>query len=417
MSGVIEPQVHGDGAACREAVRVGTRAAAALEAARTDLDRASGDSGSWTGGAADAFRGELSTTRADLADLRTRVVTAKDALSTFADELGTVKDKMADVRDYAVRHGLTVSGERVTAPTMPPDGASQATVDAHNEKVGHWDTAVSMAEAARTMETGAHEQVTSAMKQANGDGWFENLLEKLGLAPPDGMDAVTCGGWLAGLGLTAFGMQADAMTRAVLGRWQPWFKGPNGWRLGSPHGLTAWQRFRLGLRTGSTAARDWRANPYQSAARGRWATAGRWAGRIGAPLTAITSGWEQWQADADDPSLDTGERVDRTATKAATTTAGAIAGAKGGAFLGAAIGTAIFPGAGTVVGGAIGGLVGGVGGAMIGSEAGDYINEQWDGAVHAVGDAADAIGEGLSDAGDAIGEGLSDAGDALTFWD
>jgi hypothetical protein len=49
------------------------------------------------------------------------------------------------------------------------------------------------------------------------------------------------------------------------------------------------------------------------------------------------------------------------------------------------------------------------------------INEEWDGAVHAVGDglsaAGDAIGDGLSEAGDAIGDGLSDAGDALTFWD
>ncbi len=414
---MIDLQVHGDVGACTEAVRRGDLASGAVDAAVSDLRKAADDSRDWTGVAADAFRGDLDEVRADLSDLQGRLGDATRALRTFTDELVSVRSKMADVRDFAASHGLAVSGETVTSPATPPGDADQATVDAHNEKVRHWNTAVEMADAARSKEAGAHEQLTSALQKVDGDGWLENLLEKLGILPPDNVDGVTGPGWLAGLGLTAFGVQAEAMARAVLGRWQPWFKGPNGWRIGSPYGHSAWERFKLGLRTGETAARDWRANPFQSAARGRWSTAGKWAGRIGVPITAATSGWDQWQADADDPSLDTGERVDRTATKAAATTAGAIAGAKGGAMLGGAIGTAIAPGVGTVVGGAVGGLVGGVGGAMAGGAVGDFVNEQWDGAVHAVGDAAGAVGEGLSDAGDAVGEGLSDAGDALTFWD
>lgn len=406
MSGVIELQVYGDVGACADAVRRGRRASEAVEAAGAALRRAGEDSGDWSGVAAEAFRAELGDLGSDLSDLQQRLGDATGALSAFVDELVSVRSKLADVRDFATAHGLAVTGDTVTAPTMPPPDADQATVDAHNEKVRHWNTAVEMAQGARAEEAGAHDQLTSALKKVDGDGWLENLLERLGILPPDEMDGVTGSGWLAGLGLTAFGVQAEAMSRAVLGRWQPWFKGPNGWRLGSPYGLSAWERFKLGLRTGETAARDWRANPYQSVARGRWSTAGKWAGRVGIPITAVTSGWEQWQADADDPSLDTGERVDRTATKAVTTTAGAVAGAKGGALLGGAIGTAIAPGVGTVVGGAVGGLVGGVGGAMAGGAVGDFVNEQWDGAVHAVGDA-----------GEAIGDGLSDAGDALTFWD
>ena len=406
MSAVIDLQVHGDVGACAEAVRRGRQASEAVDAAIAHLRKAGDDSGDWTGIAADSFRGELTEVRTDLSDLHKRLGDATRALSTFADELVSVRSKLADVRDFAASHGLTVGEHTMTAPATPSGDADQATIDAHNEKVGHWNTAVEMAEGARSKEAGAHEQLTSSLQKVDGDGWLENLLERLGILPPDNMDGVTGSGWLAGLGLTAFGVQAEAMARAVLGRWQPWFKGPNGWRLGSPYGLSAWERFKLGLRTGETAARDWRAYPYQSATRGRWSTAGRWAGRIGIPITAATSGWEQWQADADDPSLDTGERVDRTATKAATTTAGAIVGAKGGAMLGGAIGTAIAPGVGTVVGGAVGGLVGGVGGAMAGGAVGDFVNEQWDGAAHAVGDAADTIGEGLSD-----------AGDALTFWD
>lgn len=406
MSGVIELQVHGDVGACREAVRAGTQASTAINGAVADLDKARSDSSSWTGAAAEGFRTQVRATRSDLTDLRSRVDAAKQGLDTFTDELVAVRNKMADVRDYASRHGLAVSGDTITAPSMPRDGADTATIEAHNTKVSHWDAAVEMAEAARRKEDSAHEQLSSSMGRANGDGWFENLLEKLGFAPPDNMDGVTGTGWLAGLGLTAFGVQVNAMSRAVLGRWQPWFKGPNGWRLGSPHGLTAWERFKLGLRTGDTAARDWRAKPYQSAARGSWQSAGKWAGRAGGALTAATSAWQQWQDDSDDPSIDTGEQVDRAATKGATTAAGAWAGAQGGAWIGGAIGTAICPGVGTVVGGALGGLVGGVGGALAGAEVGDFVNDQWDGAVHAIGDA-----------GEAIGEGLSDAGDALTFWD
>lgn len=406
MSETIDLQVYGDEGSCTEAVRRGDRASDAVEAARAGLRKAVDDSGEWTGGAAEAFREELTSLGADLSDLRDRLGEATRALGGFVDDLVSVRSRMGDVRDFSAAHGLTVSEHAVTAPATPPIEADQATVDAHNERVRHWNTAVEMAEAARSKEASAHDRLTSSLKKVDGDGWLENLLERLGLLPPDDMDGVTGPGWLAGLGLTAFGVQAEAMARAVLGRWQPWFRGPNGWRIGSPYGHSAWERFKLGLRTGETAARDWRANPFQSAARGRWTTAGTWAGRVGIPITAVTSGWEQWQADADDPSLDTGERVDRTATKAATTTAGAVAGAKGGAMLGGAIGTAIAPGVGTVVGGAVGGLVGGVGGAMAGGAVGDFVNEQWDGAVHAVGDTADALGDGLSD-----------AGDALTFWD
>jgi len=406
VSAVIDLRVHGDPGACTEAVRAGERAAAVMDSARSDLSKASGDSEHWTGAAADGFRTRLGEVGSALDDVHGRLDEATAALTAFVDRLVAVRGRLEDVRDFATAHGLAVSGDTVTAPGDPPAGADQATIDAHNETVGHWNTAVAMAEDARRDEESAHERLTSALKDVNGDGWLENLLERLGFLPPDGLDPVTGTRWLAGLGLTAFGVHADALARAAFGRWQPWFKGPDGWRLGSPYGHSAWERFKLGLRTGETGARDWRANPFQSAARSRWSTAGTWAGRIGIPLTAVSSGWLQWQADADDPSLDTGERVDRTATKAVTTTAGAVAGAKGGALVGGAIGTAIAPGVGTVVGGAVGGLVGGVGGAMAGGAVGDFVNEQWDGAAHAVGDAAGAVGEGLSDAGDAV-----------TFWD
>lgn len=43
---------------------------------------------------------------------------------------------------------------------------------------------------------------------------------------------------------------------------------------------------------------------------------------------------------------------------------------------------------------------------MAGGAVGDYVNDQWDGAVHA-----------LDDAADAVGDKFSKAREALTFWD
>lgn len=408
MTRTLDLQVFGEVASCRSAVLKGEKAVTAIGDAVSDLDKARGDSSSWIGSAAEGYRGQVQRTRSDLTDLKTLVTDTTKALDAFADELVVVKDKMGDTRDYASKRGLSVAGQTVTAPAEPDQGAENTVLEAYNVKVGHWNTAVEMADAARNMESNAHDKLTSAMKQANGDGWVENVLEKLGFAPPDMIDGVAGTGWMLGLGLTGLGLQVDAMSRAVLGRWQPWVKDANGrWKLGSPYGHSPLERFKMGLRSGQVGARDWRAQPYQSAARSKWGSAGKWAGRAGLGLTAITSGWEQWKADSDDPpSLDTGERVDRTATKAAASTAGAWAGAQGGAWVGGAIGTAVFPGVGTVIGGAVGGIVGGVGGAMAGGAVGDYVNEQWDGAGHAVGDL-----------GGSIGDVASDVGDKISFWD
>lgn len=401
MTGTIELQVHGDPASVAEAVRGAQTVLDALDATEHDLSKALRDSGSWTGSASDAFRTTIEGTRDDVIELRERVESVKMGLDTFVDELTSVKHKLADVRDFATGHGLTVTGKTVMPPTAPTGDA----------KVNTWNRAVEMAEAARQSEEKAHNDLGSTLKNADGDGWLENMAEFLGLWSPDGVDSVADGGFIGGLGLLGFGVSADVFKYVTRGRWQPYTKVPSAssprgwkWQLGTinKEAYTWGERFRSGFR----GEKDWRAKPYQAASRTRWATAGTLANRVGWPITATTSWWDQWQADADDPTLDSGEKVDRAATKAATTTGMAIAGAEGGAYVGSAIGTAICPGAGTVVGGAVGGIVGGAAGAFAGSEMGDYVNEKFDGAVHAVGD-------GLGAAGDA----LSDAGDAVTFWD
>jgi len=155
---------------------------------------------------------------------------------------------------------------------------------------------------------------------------------------------------------------------------------------------------------------NWVPKPYQAGAYGSWSTIGKWAGRAGVVVTFGLSAYDQWQTDADDPSLSTSEKVGRAGAVGATTAAGALAGAWAGTQVGAAIGTACGGPVGTVVGGVIGGIIGGVAGSAAGQEFGSWIA---DGA----GQATEAVVDWVGDAAGTAGDALSDFGDALTFWD
>jgi len=111
----------------------------------------------------------------------------------------------------------------------------------------------------------------------------------------------------------------------------------------------------------------------------RWAVVGsNTLGWVGAGLTVVGAGYNQWQQDAKyHPEMSEGERFARAAGNAATegamsaggAIAGAWAGAKGGAIVGAAVGS-IFPGPGTAIGGVVGGLIGGLAGGFAGGKVG-----------------------------------------------
>jgi uncharacterized protein YukE len=394
---VIELTVHGDPAACRAAAEDARAAARTIEGSLDTLHHAQSSSTSaWEGAAGDGFRSRLTDTAGDLSELKGRIAPASQALDTFADELDVVKNALADVRAAATAAGLSVSGDTITPPSTPEAEADQGEVDAYNVKVKVYNHAFEQAEAARTKETKAHTSLGSAMTASNGDGWFENLMEELGFAPPDGMDPVDDTAWLLGLGGLGFGVASGTMLKGVLQVFQP----RTAVGFGSTEGMNYWQRLAA-----ATKSDSWRAKAYQAATRDKWASAGKWATRAGSVVTAATSGWDQWKADADDPSLDTGERVDRAATKGASTAAGAYVGAEAGAWAGGAIGTAICPGIGTVIGGAAGGLIGGFAGSSAGAWVGDELNNAYDGIGHAAADVADKAGDVASDVGDAV-----------TFW-
>lgn len=283
--------------------------------------------------------------------------------------------------------------------------------------------AIDAADVALRTQLGKQEQVARTELDRTGDTLAANLigtpnqaiegvinvLRTLGFVPKEDADGWGIAATVYGDAGQVFGAYAGWMEWVKYGFWQPKFRNAEGrWVWGTDKGWKWWQRLGLSLRPGA-GERDWKAKTHQNAARKQWAAAGKWVGRVGVGVTVASSAWEQWQEDADNPDLDTADRVDRAATKGAGTAAGAFAGAKGGAALGAAIGTAFGPGPGTAIGAVVGGLAGGIIGGFAGGRAADWVNEKFGGIGHAVGDAGGAVWKSAGDAADAVGDSVSDA--------
>lgn len=146
--------------------------------------------------------------------------------------------------------------------------------------------------------------------------------------------------------------------------------------------------------------------PNQAATWARTAGAGKWLGYAGAGVSGGLAALDRWQADADDPSLTTSDRVTRASMVGVGAGAGAWGGAMAGAQVGGAIGTALGGPVGTVVGGAVGGFVGGFAGSEVGGTVGEFLSEP-------ISDVVSGIGDALPDA---VGNTISDFGDAVSFW-
>lgn len=401
MSDVLDLAVHGDPAACRAASSGCAGVRRSVATADRQVARARSAGSSWQGRAGAAFEARVDEAARDLRELDDRIEVMEKALTDFAGELAVVESRMAEARRVAAAGGVVASGDGLVRPTTPADGADAATVASYEKQAKAWNDAVGIAEDARRKEGEAHEHLADSIGRSTGDGWVTDLLQRLGFLPPDFADGDDIGSWLFGLGGLGFGAGVTWLVNGRLGVFQPRVNG----RFGSASGMGFWQRAAAATRSDS-----FHALPYQAANRNAWATAGKWAGRAGTAVTALSAGWNQWQADADDPSMGDVERGTRAATMGATTAAGAWAGAQGGAWAGGAIGTAICPGVGTVVGGVVGGLVGGAVGGFAGSELGEAV-------LDPVGDAAEATADFVGDVGESIGDTASDVGDAITFWD
>ncbi len=400
MAEGMDTKVYGDAAAVLTASEACTTAKEAVGDALADVGKAIKTAGSWEGRGGTAFESKAEKRKSDLRQLESRIESLGKGLSTFSGDLKAVETKMSTIRTEAGEAGLTVSGTMISPPTEPGGDASEGDVEAHNTKVEKWNGLVSRVEAARKDEENAHEDLGKAISKSTGDGWIEDMLEQLGLLPKDFSDGTQIGAYALGLAGLGAGAGIDWAVKSRFGRFQPRVNG----RFSSPASLTKLERAAAVLKS-----KNWHANPYQAATRGKWLTAGKWATRAGWVVTAGTSAWEQWQKDADVPSLSTTERVSRTVSTSAITTAGAAGGAWAGAQAGAAIGS-IFPGPGTVIGGVVGGLIGGAVGSGLAGKAADFV-------VDEAGELGEAVVDGVSDFAEGAGEVASDVGDAITFWD
>lgn len=117
--------------------------------------------------------------------------------------------------------------------------------------------------------------------------------------------------------------------------------------------------------------------------------AGKLVGDAAVGVGGAIAGWDQWKEDSEDKDLSTGERVDRTATKAGLVVAGQMAGGAFGEAAGGAAGGiigSVVPGVGNVAGASVGATVGELAGAVAGGIAGDkvadVINDHYNGAGH-----------------------------------
>jgi hypothetical protein len=232
-----------------------------------------------------------------------------------------------------------------------------------------------LVEAARVCEENAHRELQDAATRVRRGDFLQHWLTKAGLVPTSS-SAAGLGLFAGGAGLLSLGVAADWATRVRYGSLLP--------RVGGEFLTASELGFRDTVRYGVRSA-NWRAYPGAVTPYARWATTGHVLGVVGAGVTAGTSAWDQWQADADDPTIGDTEQAARAATVGLASGAGAYGGAMVGAQIGGAIGTAVCPGVGTVVGGAIGGMVGGI----AGSEVGEWLGGEAKGVV---GGAAGAVG-------------------------
>lgn len=178
-------------------------------------------------------------------------------------------------------------------------------------------------------------------------------------------------------------------------------------------------RLRTALR--ATSDRNWVPSPHAkgiSQALTKWGTR---VAMVGAVVEFGTSAVEQWNQDADDPSVDGTERVLRATTKGGFSAGGALGGSLVGGKIGLAVGSLIFPGAGSVVGTLIGGVIGGAIGSDLGQAVGDYlISDGFQSAAASVatgaGRAVESAAQTVVGASQAVTRGLSEVGKALRFW-
>ena len=370
----------------------------AVDEAEIDVSRANRtmQSGEFEGETAKQVKKAVGLKLQQCRTLSSSLASYKTALENFASGLTTVKSDLAGVREKATAGGLTVEGEEVMEPQAPPlpennpverdkdRQTHQTLVDNYNTKNALYRTLSTETSDVRVKETEVRDAFANACaavidnpvwKELKG-ALFPNTSAGGGVAV--GKTAIWANSTVQGAAKLAEGVGLKA-TNAVVKH--PMTDKPHKWvtshdpRRGTPKGmkprwvrndrhLSNWEvpKGKSGTWGGKTVAAARKAAPYLE--------------KVDKGFVAVdfaVSGYEQWQKDSHNPSLNEGKKVARATATGAGSAVGGYAGAKAGAAIGASIGVAGGP-VGVAVGGVVGGIAGGVAGSWLGKTGANWFN-------------------------------------------
>lgn len=281
-----------------------------------------------------------------------------EALGALADALTSTGLWFDNLADAAVAEHLEVTEDEIVAPADPTNPAYDAQVEAYSQFCGE-------SYEIYEKERKAYEDFESACQGITGP-----LAWLAGEVLPD---------WsLSGIGKFV-GLLENVNTAVLWGairaqnaRFAPrWPKGATnavgqkiGGQLRSLNSMNPLEKMWLMTKPENWVAGKGKAKSLATTVR-RFATkAGEHLSRIGIVTTILDgalSAKDQWDRDALNPQIGTGERIVRATTTGTLTGLGAYGGSVLGANIGASIGTFGGPigiAAGTIIGGIIGGIAG-----------------------------------------------------------
>lgn len=314
----------------------------------------------------------------------------KNALDNLASELTSIGSSLAGIREQATAGGLTVSGELVLKPEFteqqPSGDADNKTLKAYDErhndylaKNNLYNSLVTQTSDIRTRETEVRKAFTDSCNAVADRGWIATtkttmmVINRAGniktLAEGFGLKASKAN---VSQKVTSYkSLASHSAKRGKHVKYNPKKmvtrrRAPKGWK-------DAWKNRKL---------ERWSpAGGQEGSAGGKLVTAARkaaptlkWVGRASNVASFAVSSYEQYQKDAQDPSLGEGKKATRAATTGTTTAVGGWAGGWAGAQVGATVGACVGGPAGAAIGGVVGGIAGGIAGSEGGKKFGGWVN-------------------------------------------
>ena len=341
-----------------------------LDAVAQDLQAARDmvEAGDLQGATADRLFDAMTDNTDNAKTLVEAVKALVEALGALADALTSTGLWFDNLADAAVAEHFEVTEDAIVAPPDPTNPAYDAQVEAYSQ---FCEESYEIYEKERK----AYEDFESACQDIAGP-----LAWLAGEVLPD---------WsLSGIGKFV-GLLENVNTAVLWGairaqnaRFAPrWPKGATnavgqkiGGQLRSLNSMNPLEKMWLMTKPENWVAGKGKAKSLATTVR-RFATkAGEHLSRIGIVTTILDgalSAKDQWDHDALNPQIGTGERIARATVTGAGSAGGAALGASYGANLGAAIGTFGGP-IGIAAGTIVGGIVGGIAGSSFGSAVSDF---------------------------------------------